>query len=168
MIIGTQMAPILYFLITGNYEEAGRRMFPICCCPHWVVGLVIPFVVAGLFGLAFSAGIPYGFHLYKMFRGGGSIPTVSSSSSQRGEVSMATRDRGGSGGALPIAPATLIGRVPSTGTEGVFHSQQIPVADAFDEDPNIGRCVVATAYAATPVAGRTVPIASSAPIGGVL
>ena len=31
-----------------------------CICPHWVVGLVVPFIVGGLVGLLIPVVVPYG------------------------------------------------------------------------------------------------------------
>lgn len=137
------MGPIVYLFLTGRWKDSLRGAVPLCCCPHWAVGVVLPLIFGGLIGFGVSVCVPYAWWIYKAHQNRDAIieneticeylvngPTSVGSGRNSGmsaNVSLNVRDD------TPIASDVQVVQPPGL---NVFHSQDIPVATAVRVDPN--------------------------------
>ena len=121
MILAGHMSTIVLLFVTGHFKYACQRAVPLCCCPHWAVGIVLPLLFGGLIGFGVAVCIPYGFWLLKVFKDKDEIIA---------QCRQIDNARNGSNSTTPpIAQATFVSN-PQPVNQNVFQSQQLPVANA--------------------------------------
>lgn len=62
------LVPAIRFWFFGCGDHQGRRNLVAIICPHWLLGVIMPFIVGGLFTATFAVGLPYSFVSYKIYK----------------------------------------------------------------------------------------------------
>jgi hypothetical protein len=122
MILAGHMSTIVMLFLVGKFKFACQRAVPLCCCPHWAVGIVLPIIFGGLIGACIAVGIPYTFWMCKVFAKKDEIIRACE------HMDRSNNNRNQHQGP-PIASGTLIMN-PQPPRTNVFHSQPLPVANA--------------------------------------
>ena len=121
MILAGHMSTIVMLFLTGHFKYACQRAVPLCCCPHWAVGIALPIIFGGIIGFGLGVAIPYGFWLFKVYEKRDEIIA------QCQQMDQSTRSNNNS--TPPIAQGTLVTH-PQPVHSNVFQSQQLPIANA--------------------------------------
>lgn len=60
--------PVVRFCFFGIGDAQARRSMLVLICPHWVVGLVLPISLGGIFTASVGVLLPYSFTIYRVYR----------------------------------------------------------------------------------------------------
>ena len=64
MILAGHMSTIVMLLLTGHFKYALQRAVPLCCCPHWAVGIALPIIFGGIIGFGLGTSLLFSFSPY--------------------------------------------------------------------------------------------------------
>ena len=59
------IVPMLRWYWFGFHDQMANNAIKGAICPHWIIGIVVPTIMAGLPGFIFAVVIPYSYCIYK-------------------------------------------------------------------------------------------------------